>query len=85
MHSGYLSGGCSCQETVPASVAMAAWKRELAGARALEGRFFSFSWRGGEWLAYGQPDGHVRGIYCPPHSAQRAAHSSASERVAAFA
>jgi len=73
--SGYLLDGCSCQATVPASVACAAWTRELERTRAREDQFFSFLWRGGEWLAYGLRDGRVRGVYCPEHSARRAERS----------
>jgi hypothetical protein len=74
--SGYLADGCSCQATVPASIAGAAWAHELKGAPAREDQFFRFIWRGGEWLAYGLRDGRVRGVYCPEHSARRAEHSS---------
>jgi hypothetical protein len=70
--SGYLSDGCSCQATVPSHVATAAWARELESTGAREGQFFSFGWRGGEWLGYGLGDGHVRGVYCPEHNARRA-------------
>ena len=67
--SGYLSGGCSCPSTIPAVVVIAAWARELE--KASGERFFHFAWGGGEWLAYGLPDGLVRGVYCPDHSAER--------------
>ncbi|MGD0455496.1 MAG: hypothetical protein ABSB69_18070 [Solirubrobacteraceae bacterium] len=73
--SGYLADGCSCQTTVPASVASAAWARELERAPAREDQFFSFLWRGGEWLSYGLRDGRVRGVYCPEHCARRAERS----------
>lgn len=67
--SGYLSGGCSCPRTIPAAVVIAAWARELE--KGSGERFFHFAWGGGEWLAYGLPDGLVRGVYCPDHSAER--------------
>jgi hypothetical protein len=55
---------------IPARTVAAAWRRELevGGARA---GFFHFDWRGEAWLAYGLPDGRVRGVYCPAHRAQR--------------
>lgn len=78
--SGYLAEGCSCNATVPWSVASAAWASELAHtaqahAEPAEDRFFRFVWRGGVWLAYGLRDGGVRGVYCPTHSARRAERS----------
>jgi hypothetical protein len=69
--SGYLSDGCSCQATVPESVARAAWARELHGTPAREDQFFRFTWHDGEWRAYGLRDGRVRGVYCPEHSARQ--------------
>ncbi len=69
--SGYLSDGCSCQATVPESVARAAWARELHGAPAREDQFFRFAWHDGEWRAYGLRDGRIRGVYCPEHSARQ--------------
>lgn len=69
--SGYLSDGCSCQQTVPGSVAGAAWARQLEHTPAVEDQFFRFMWRDSEWLAYGLRDGRVRGVYCPQHNAQR--------------
>jgi len=74
--SGYLADGCSCRATVPAGIATAAWALELQQAPAREDRFFRFAWAGGEWLAYGLRDGRVRGVYCPEHSAARAARCS---------
>jgi hypothetical protein len=74
--SGYLSGGCSCEETVPVNLVLKAWASELAQADICEDQFFRFIWRGGEWLGYGLRDGRVRGVYCPQHSAQRAERSS---------
>jgi hypothetical protein len=68
--SGYLSDGCSCSSRVPAAVVTAAWRNELECGRLCEG-FFHFAWRGGVWLAYGQPDGRVRGVYCPAHRSER--------------
>jgi hypothetical protein len=73
--SGYLADGCSCQATVPARVVSAAWARQLQRAPAREDQFFRFAWRDGQWLAYGLRDGRVRGVYCPEHSARRAAYS----------
>jgi len=67
--SGYLSGGGSCPRTIPAAAVITAWARELE--KASGERFFHFAWGGGEWLAYGLPDGLVRGVYCPDHSAER--------------
>ncbi len=58
-----------CRARVPARRVVGAWRRELAlGAPA---GFFHFGWRGEEWLAYGLPDGQVRGVYCPTHRAER--------------
>jgi hypothetical protein len=75
--SGYLTDGCSCQSTVPASIAGAAWAHELERIPAREDQFFRFMWRGGEWLGYGLRDGRVRGVYCPEHSARRTERSFA--------
>jgi hypothetical protein len=73
--SGYLTDGCSCRSSIPASVVTAAWggERERSGAHG--DRFFHFPWRGDVWLAYGLKNGRVRGVYCPSHSAERDAHS----------
>ena len=68
--SGYLSHGCSCRSAIPADVVEAAWAREWQSSGAQDG-FFHFAWRGGVWLAYGSEDGHVRGVYCPEHRAER--------------
>ena len=59
-----------CQARVPVRRVAGAWRRELelGGERA---DFFHFDWRGEEWLAYGLPDGTVRGVYCPTHRAER--------------
>lgn len=73
--SGYLSDGCSCQATAPASVVAAAWQQELQ-RHPREDKFFTFAWNGGQWLAYGLRDGSVRGVYCPEHSARRAQRTS---------
>lgn len=73
--SGYMSDGCSCQATVPTSVVAAAWEQELRRTRAREDQFFTFTWNGGRWLAYGLRDGSIRGVYCPEHSARRAQRS----------
>jgi hypothetical protein len=73
--SGYLSDGCSCQASVPANVVSAAWAHQLRQRRAREDQFFTFVWRGGQWLGYGLRDGRVRGVYCPQHNARRTKHS----------
>jgi hypothetical protein len=59
-----------CGARVPARRVASAWRHELEldGIRA---DFFHFDWRGERWLAYGLPDGDVRGVYCPAHRAQR--------------
>jgi hypothetical protein len=59
-----------CGSRVPARSVADAWRRELevGGVRA---DFFYFDWRGEAWLAYGLPDGEVRGVYCPAHRAER--------------
>jgi hypothetical protein len=77
--SGYLSDGCSCRSSIPSSVVTAAWgvARERGGVRV--DRFFHFAWRGEVWLAYGLQDGHVRGVYCPTHRAERDEHASLDE------
>jgi hypothetical protein len=79
--SGYLSDGCSCQHTVPGSVAGAAWARQREHAPAVEDQFFRFVWRGEEWLAYGLRDGSVRGVYCPEHNAERSERRSFAHSV----
>jgi hypothetical protein len=79
--SGYLSDGCSCQQTVPGSVAGAAWARQLERGPALEDQFFRFTWRGAEWLGYGLRNGGVRGVYCPEHNAQRSERRSPTHSV----
>lgn len=76
---GYLSGGCSCRSSIPASVISAAWDIELARGDAGGDRFFRIAWRGGVWLAYGLQDGGVRGVYCPSHSAERDERSFLNE------
>lgn len=59
-----------CRSWTPARVVAAAWSRELELGR-VHGGFFHFAWRGEAWLAYGLPDGTVRGVYCPVHRAER--------------
>lgn len=66
----HLRDGRSCGTHVPLDMVQAAWQRELTRGRA-GGGFFHFAWRGEAWLAYGLPDGEVRGVYCPAHRAQR--------------
>ncbi len=75
--SGYMSDGCSCNRTVPASAAKAAWS--AAQARAGGSRMFHFAWKGEVWLGFGVEDGTVRGVYCPPHRAEREARSAGCE------
>jgi hypothetical protein len=75
--SGYLSGGCSCTRTVPASAAAAGWSAEQA--RGPGSRFFSFAFKGQVWLGFGLEDGSVRGVYCPAHRAEREARSCGCE------
>lgn len=80
--SDYLSGGCPCQRTIPASFVSAAWARELertSGPR--RDGFFQFTWRAGQWLSYGLSDGRVRGVYCPEHSAARTERSGEREET----
>jgi hypothetical protein len=72
--SGYLSHGCSCRATIPAGLVSDAWAREQrAGVRG--DQFFHFTWRAEVWLAFGQSDGRIRGVYCPEHSAEREQHA----------
>jgi hypothetical protein len=66
----HLRDGRSCGTHVPLATVREAWQCELARGRA-GGGFFHFAWRGEAWLAYGLPDGEVRGVYCPAHRAQR--------------
>lgn len=80
--SGYLSGGCSCQASIPEGVVTTAWRRELAAADGPRDRFFRFSWRDGEWLAFGLRDGRIRGVYCPAHSAERDGRATLCEVTA---
>jgi hypothetical protein len=70
----HLAGGCSCRAMVPAAVAEAAWARTRAldDDRTPDG-FFSFTWQGEAWLAFGLEDGEVRGVFCPTHRAEREA------------
>lgn len=68
--SGYLSDECSCRATIPAGVVSAAWADERHSG-ATGDRFFHFAWEGEVWLGYASHDGHVRGVYCPRHSAER--------------
>lgn len=68
--SGYPSYERTCRSRIPSSVVVKAWQREMQLKSTLEG-FFHFSWRSGVWLAYGLPDGRVRGVYCPTHCSER--------------
>jgi len=74
--SGYMSDGCSCGAVVPAGVVHAAWARELARAEVPANCFFRFAWRGEQWLAFGLANGHIRGVYCPLHRAERDARTA---------
>lgn len=65
------TNGCSCGSSIPASVVIAAWRRELEDGERAD-RFFEFAWEDDVWLAYGLKDGGVRGVHCPPHRAERA-------------
>jgi hypothetical protein len=69
---------CACHSRIPQEVVERAWRRELDASGDREGRFFHLIWDGGVWLAYGLPDGHVRGVYCPSHNSQRAERSHAA-------
>jgi hypothetical protein len=60
----------NCRARITARAVTEAWRRELALGRTRAG-FFHFAWRGDVWLAYGLPDGRVRGVYCPVHRAER--------------
>jgi hypothetical protein len=68
--SGYPHNDRDCRSRIPASVVIKAWQREMQLNGTVEG-FFNFTWRHGEWLAYGLSDGGVRGIYCPTHRSER--------------
>jgi hypothetical protein len=76
--SGYMSGGCSCPEAIPAGVAASAWAAELERSGADSG-FFQVQWRGHVWLAFGMADGEIRGVYCPTHRAEREARFAGLE------
>lgn len=76
--SGYMSGGDSCGQGIPADVVRAAWETELARCPG-ESRFFQFTWRGHTWLAFGLLDGEIRGVYCPMHRAEREARFAGCE------
>ena len=67
---GYLGGGERCARRILRRTVDGAWRAALEDGAIGEG-FFRFSWRGGQWLAYGHSDGHVRGVYCPEHAADR--------------
>jgi hypothetical protein len=71
-----------CRTCIPIDVVTEAWRREIEEYGKLEG-FFYFSWTGGVWLAYGMHDGCVRGVYCPPHCAERTANLLRPERMVA--
>jgi hypothetical protein len=77
--SGYMTGGCSCRAVVPAGVVLAAWARELERTADSGDCFFRFAWRGEQWLAFGLANGHIRGVYCPAHRAERDARSAGCE------
>jgi hypothetical protein len=68
--SGYPHYDRDCRSRIPASFVVKAWQREMQLKETVEG-FFYFAWRNGVWLAFGQQDGGVRGIYCPTHCSER--------------
>jgi hypothetical protein len=68
--SGYPNYDRTCRSRIPVSVVVKAWRRDAHLKGTVEG-FFNFSWRSGVWLAYGLPDGKVRGVYCPTHCSER--------------
>ena len=68
--SGYPNYDRDCRSRIPASVVVKAWQREMQLKGTVEG-FFYFAWRSGVWLAFGLPDGGVRGVYCPTHCSER--------------
>jgi hypothetical protein len=68
--SGYPNYDRDCRSRIPASVVIKAWQREMQLKGTVEG-FFYFAWRSGVWLAFGLPDGGVRGVYCPTHCSER--------------
>jgi hypothetical protein len=68
--SGYPHYDRDCRSRIPAGVVTKAWQREMLLKGTQEG-FFYFSWRSGVWLAFGLPDGRVRGVYCPTHCSER--------------
>jgi hypothetical protein len=78
--SGFPGHERSCRSRIPASAVVRAWHREMQ-LKGIEQGFFHFSWRSGVWLGYGLPDGGVRGVYCPTHSAERESRG-VGERVA---
>lgn len=79
--SGYLTGACSCEVTIPAGIVAAAWgRRRRAGVSG--DSFFHFSHEGDVWLAYGRRDGSIRGVYCPEHLAERDLRCSGGDPVA---
>src|SRR5438132_5554952 len=71
LSTGYLSGGHRCECVIPEAVVGEAWKRELERGWTHGEAFFRLTWDNEQWLGYGQPDGSVRGIYCPTHAAER--------------
>jgi hypothetical protein len=70
--------GCSCGASIPTDAVARAWERELDATGELEDRFFHLIWEGGVWVAFGLADGAVRGVHCPSHNNERAAHSHAA-------
>ena len=81
---GYFGEGDRCACNIPRPAVDRAWRAALEGGAIGEG-FFRFSWRGSQWLAYGHPDGHVRGVYCPEHAADRDQRASAATGAATAA
>jgi hypothetical protein len=78
LSNGYLTGARRCDCRVPEYVVEAAWRRELERGSTRSEGFFRLTWRDGQWLAYGLPNGSVRGVYCPAHAADRDERAFAS-------
>ena len=76
--SGYPSYDRDCRSRIPTSVVVKAWHREMQLKGTVEG-FFYFTWRSGVWLAFGLPDGGVRGVYCPTHCSERDSRETGGE------
>jgi hypothetical protein len=77
--SGYPNYDRDCRSRIPASIVVKAWQREMQLKGTVEG-FFYFTWRSGVWLAFGLPDGGVRGVYCPTHCSERDSREAVVEQ-----